>query len=168
MASIRNVFITATAFLSLSAFLVLSAFAIAKGRSQPWHDSCVRFWQKQQWQELKSLAANLDRLGKADPEVLFFGMLAARELQQSNQVEHFASRLLHTRSLNWRMETSTAQHIQPRALTDQIRLYRSRGVLFSFAGIILMNLLLVVQNGRTGIIACMSVLSVAGCILLTI
>lgn len=168
MASIRSIFILATAFLSLSAFLVLSAFAIAKGRSQPWHDSCVRFWQNQQWHELKSLATNLDRLGKADPEVLFFGMLASDQLQRPIEVEHFATRLLHTRSLNWRVEASTAQHIQPQSLTDQIRLYRTRSVLFCFGAIILLNVLLVVQSGRAGIIAYVTALSLAGCALLAI
>jgi len=144
--------------------LVLSLDSFRRGQPGAWHDRCVEFWTKKQWQEIRALGDNLHRIGLSDAETLSFAMLASEQLQRPDDVALFAQRLLQLRPLNWKMEIQTARLFQPGSLTKRIPLFRTRIILALFG--VLSVLYLLSLPGRNNYLPWISFLSAAGCLLL--
>jgi hypothetical protein len=110
----------------LSCYAGLLFYFSQNGRPGPWHDQCVNDWNHQKWQDLTSLSENLISIGKADPEVLYVGSLAAGQVGRSEEQQKLAALLLRQRFLNPPMEMEISRLIQPDTALENVRLFRSR------------------------------------------
>src|SRR5262249_20032896 len=90
-------------------FLALLAKDTYEGVRNPNDRLCSNLWQKKQWQELVSVAENLQQLGKADAQTLCIAMLAADQAKNPDAVATFATSLKNKNALNWRIEGELAQ-----------------------------------------------------------
>ena len=106
-----------------------------------WHSDIARFWQKQQWHEIRALADNLDRTNRSDSETLYLAARAAVILQNPALAANFSSKFLEKRALNWDAEVWLHQNYKPQKLLERVRLYRTRAITAILGLITLINLL---------------------------
>lgn len=127
--STRSLLVRVILFLPVAVLLTLAFGAMRRGNLSPWHDRCVQFCQQSEWRKMTALAENLDRIGKADAETMFWGLFASTKLKEAEEADRFADSLLRERALNWKLESETAKLYRPAGLTDRLLMFRTRIVL---------------------------------------
>ena len=110
-------------------FLSFCVHFARKATEGPWHSTAVDLWEKEEWNKLRSLGENLNRIGKEDVEAFHVAMMASRQLNDSSREQHFATLLSDTRVLNWKLEQEIAGIYQPDTFRKRIALFRTRLVI---------------------------------------
>jgi hypothetical protein len=123
-------------------YVALLFYFAQNGRPGPWHEECINYWNHQKWQDLTSLAKNLTSIGKADPETLYFGTLAARQLGHSEEEKALGNLLARQRFLNPPMELEISSLAQENTSLETLRLFRSRVTLGVVALLIVLNFIM--------------------------
>jgi hypothetical protein len=143
-------------------FLLYSWAGLRRGDAGKYHDRCVQFWNQKQWIALKTQAQNLSFLKEADAETLYFGLLAAHQLNDVTSVQGLASKLLEKKALNYNIERNITEIFIPAPLKGKIGIFRTRLLIVFWAGLIVCNLAGFVRrrpmNGWSGAIACAGIL----------
>jgi hypothetical protein len=149
----------------LFCFLVLSFLSWKRGQEGKWHEQCVEFWQKQQWQQLISLGENLWQAGQGDAEALCFAMLASSELKDSELSRKFGERLLGQKLLNQKIERSIRTVIQPDSVLSIVQLHRTVATLVLFP---LLTGICTISNRKSALLPWVSVIAILGIVILRI
>src|SRR5262249_40997323 len=71
-------------FVPTIALLIVSFYYIRISNHSVWETDCKRFVAASDWSSLISLSANLQQVGKVDPQMLFFGLMAAVRAQDQD------------------------------------------------------------------------------------
>ena len=162
----RRLVIRLVLLLPFLLLLALSFDSLRRGKPGAWHDRCVEFWNNRQWHEIRALGDNLHQIGFSDAETLSFAMLASEQLHSPDDVTLFAQRLLKKRPLNWKMEIETARLFQPGSLSGKTALFRTRMITGLFGVLSFLHLLSL--SGHRDFLPWISLLSIAGCLLVVL
>jgi hypothetical protein len=144
--------------------LIASFYYIRVASHSDWEADCKRFVAASDWSSLLSLSANLQEVGKADPQTLFFGLMAAERSQDREMAKEFASGLLKSRFINLKLEQQAAELIHPKELPARIQLHRSSILCGILLLIVLLHLFSILFRRRS--VFATGILSVLGLIFL--
>src|SRR5262249_5539400 len=125
-------------------FCALSLTAILRAREGSWHSRCTEFWEKREYQQLVNLASNLDELGIADAEILYFASRAAEQIHDSSAVLDFSARLHARPVLNWTWEKNTSPPQHPQSMREFLACFRTRMIAATFALLMAFNVLVAI------------------------